>query len=207
MKKIIPLCLALMSIVLFLGIIFKNEQHLKNSQSIYVRLQPVDPRSFIQGDYMALRYQLYLVPQDTKLQTGNPTKPTNETTETVGQVFSGHYYDERIKNNSSVLTFVELDQQRRVIHTYFDPPKNVKTTGLILKNPDNRYTSLYPASKSFLFAEGLGQCYQAAQYAEFKVDQQGNTILASLRGAQLQDLDCENKQYWRDGFSPANKAL
>ncbi len=56
MKKIIPLCLALMSIVLFLGIIFKNEQHLKNSQSIYVRLQPVDPRSFIQGDYMALRY-------------------------------------------------------------------------------------------------------------------------------------------------------
>ena len=98
MKKIIPLCLALMSIVLFLGIIFKNEQHLKNSQSIYVRLQPVDPRSFIQGDYMALRYQLYLVPQDTRI---HPTKPTNETTETVGQVFSGHYYDERIKNNGN----------------------------------------------------------------------------------------------------------
>jgi uncharacterized membrane-anchored protein len=207
MKKMIPLCLALISVVLFLGIIFKNEQHLKNSQSVYVRLQPVDPRSFIQGDYMALSYQLYLVPQNTKLQTENPIKPNNETTETIGQVFSGHYYDERIKNHSSVLTFVELDQQRRVIHTYFDPPKNVKTVQLLLKNPDNRYTSLYPASKSFLFAEGLGKCYQAAQYAEFKVDQRGNAILASLRGPELQDLNCENKQRWQDGFAAANKAL
>lgn len=210
MKKIIPLCLACISIIIFLGIIFKNEQHLKNSQSIYVRLQPVDPRSFIQGDYMALNYQLYLIPQDTRLSTGKPLDAANidkESTESISQVFSGRYYDEHIKNKSSILTYVVLDQQHRVIHTYFAPPENMATLKLILKNPDNRYTSLYPASKSFLFAEGLGQCYQAVHYAEFKVDKQGNAILASLKGEQLQDLDCENKQRWRDGLRSTNKAL
>lgn len=209
MKKFIPLCLALICIILFLGIIFKNEQHLKNSQSIYVRLQPADPRSFIQGDYMALNYQLYLAPQETRFSIENhldSTKPAIESNETISQVFSGHYYDDRIKNKSSVLNYVALDQQRRVIHTYFEAPKNIATVLLILKNPNNRYTSLYPASKSFLFAEGLRQCYQAAHYAEFKVDQQGNAILASLRGKQLQDLDCENKQRWRDGFRSVNKS-
>ena len=50
MKKMTPLALALLSIAVFLGLIFKNEWHLNNSQTMYVRLQPVDPRSIIQGD-------------------------------------------------------------------------------------------------------------------------------------------------------------
>ena len=55
---------------------------------------------------------------------------------------------------------------------------------------------MYPASNSFLFAEGLAECYQAAQYAEFKVDEKGNPLLASLRGEDLKDLACEDRKKW-----------
>lgn len=195
MKKMIPLCLALFSIVVFLGMIFKNELHLKNSESIYVRLQPVDPRSILQGDYMALNYQLYFAPQNSTPENTNQPDINSE-----DHIFSGQYFDEIIKNKSSIVTYVELDPQKRVIHTRFEPLKNVQTQRLILQNPDNRYTRLYPALQSFLFAEGLAECYQQAEYAEFKVDEQGNAILMSLKGDQLQDLGCEAKRDWFESF-------
>lgn len=195
MKKMIPLCLALSSILVFLGMIFKNELHLKNSESIYVSLQPVDPRSILQGDYMALNYQLYFAPQNSTHENTNQSNINSE-----DHIFSGYYFDEIIKNKSSVVTYVELDSQRRVIHTRFELPQKVRTYRLILQNPNNRYSRLYPASKSFLFAEGLADCYQQAKYAEFKVDEQGNAILTALKGDQLQDLGCEAKRDWFQSF-------
>ena len=199
MKRIIPLVLAIISVVIFSGLIFKNEHHLNNSESMYVRLQPVDPRSLIQGDYMVLNYQLYFAPQNVE-RDAVATSAVNE----KEHIFSGNYFDELIKNKSSVLVYVELDQQKRVIHTYFNAHKNVQTSKLILQNPNNQHMSLYPASQSFLFAEGLAECYQASQYAEFKVDKQGNAILATLRGEHLQDLDCEAKHHWWNGLVPKN---
>ena len=59
MKKFLPLILAGFSILLFVGLILKHEHHLANSQSIFVELAPVDPRSILQGDYMALNYELH----------------------------------------------------------------------------------------------------------------------------------------------------
>ena len=187
MRKIIPLVLAIICIVIFSGLMWKNESHLKNSQSIYVRLQPVDPRSLIQGDYMVLDYQLYLAPESTAENQSD-------------QIYSGHSHDQYIHNKSSVPVYVELNAERIVIHTYFDRPKATSVSKLILKNPNNRADLLYPASKSFLFSEGLAECYQQAQYAEFKVDSQGNAILASLRGGGLRDLGCGTQRSWFDGF-------
>ena len=198
MKKMIPLCLALVSIAVFLGLIFKNEWHLKHSQNIYVRLQPVDPRSILQGDYMQLNYQLYFAPQNSTLENTN-----QQSSNQADDIFSGYYFDQIIQNKSSIVTYVELDSQRRVIHTSFEPLKNVQVQRLILQNPNNRYTMLYPASKSFLFAEGLAECYQQAEYAEFKVDEQGNAILTALKGNQLQDLGCEKQAHWLDSFDRA----
>ena len=200
MKKMIPLCLALSCMLIFLGMIFKNELHLKNSESIYVRLQPVDPRSILQGDYMALNYQLYFAPQNVTHENTNQPNINSE-----DHIFSGLYFDEIIKNKSSIVAYVELDAQRRVIHTHFELPQKVRTYRLILQNPNNRHSMLYPASKSFLFAEGLADCYQQAKYAEFKVDEQGNAILTALKGDQLQDLGCEAKRDWFESFHSTNK--
>jgi hypothetical protein len=119
-----------------------------------VRLQPVDPLDSSGRLYGAELSTLFCA---SKFESES-TNQANSNQE--DHIFSGHYFDEVIKNKSSVLTYVELDAQRRVIHSYFELPKNVRTARLILQNPNNRYSELYPASKSFLFAEGLADCYQ-----------------------------------------------
>ena len=189
MKRNIPIILAVLSVVFFIGLILKNEQHLKRSDSIFIRLAPVDPRSLIQGDYMVLNYDLSFA--GLPVQNSQIDIPTSVTV---------------IQNKPKLMAYVVLDDQRRVVKTSFDPrllemyPKS--SHRLMLKNPDNRLNALYPASNSFLFAEGLAECYQAAQYAEFKVDEKGNAILASLRGEDLKDLACEDRKKWWRGNLP-----
>lgn len=185
MKKYVPIILACLCILMFLWIIVANEQHLKKSEAIYIKLQPVDPRSLIQGDYMQLNYELYL--------------PELANAEADFEVIQG---------KAHVLAYVELDAMRRVKATTFEPQQNHQLQKLILKNPHNHSSALYPSTQSFLFAEGLGECYEKAQYAEFKVNREGKAILAGLKGEDLKDLGCEQRKGWWQGSVPilVNKA-
>ncbi|HAI54372.1 MAG TPA: GDYXXLXY protein, partial [Acinetobacter nosocomialis] len=60
MKKYFSLMLAVATVLFFVGLVAKNEWHLHQSKSIFIKLKPVDPRSILQGDYMALAYELNL---------------------------------------------------------------------------------------------------------------------------------------------------
>ena len=54
--------IALVSLVIILGLvnwsIATKERHLAEARIVYLALAPVDPRSLMQGDYMALRFRL-----------------------------------------------------------------------------------------------------------------------------------------------------
>lgn len=58
MNKII----ALVALIAVLGIvnasIIDKEKHLAEGQVVYLELAPVDPRSLMQGDYMALNFRV-----------------------------------------------------------------------------------------------------------------------------------------------------
>jgi uncharacterized membrane-anchored protein len=177
MKKYFSLILALATMLFFATLVVKNEWHLHHSKSIFIELKPVDPRSILQGDYMALAYELHL--QSLKALAGSES-------EALEQV---------VFNRSSVPAKIILDSQNRVVGTVLDT-NNSFGQRLILKNPENRLQALYPASRSFLFAEGLAQCYEKAKYAEFKVNPKGEAILFDLRGEGLQPLNCEKQKYW-----------
>ena len=181
MKKYFSLVLAIATTLFFVGLIAKNEWHLDHSKSIFIELKPVDPRSILQGDYMALAYELNL--QSLKALAGSES-------EALDQVIFKH---------SSVPAKVILDSQNRVVRTILEPNNLSAEQSLILKNPENRYQALYPASRSFLFAEGLAQCYQKAKYAEFKVNTKGEAILFDLRGEGLQPLNCKQQKNWWEG--------
>ena len=51
---------AVIMLVIILAVInfsiYSKEQHLKQGDTVYLKLAPVDPRSLMQGDYMALRF-------------------------------------------------------------------------------------------------------------------------------------------------------
>lgn len=174
MKKYFPIILACFSCVFFLALIIRNELHLKNSDSIFIQLQPVDPRSLIQGDYMVLNYHLFW--HDVSLN--------------------------QIQNQATVIAYIQVDHDKRVTATTLTAkyPQKIQ-----LKNLSNQIDQLYPASNSFLFAEGLAECYQRAEYAEFKINPQGKSILASLRDANLAALNCEDKKSWWQGFNLSNE--
>ena len=151
-----------------------------------MRLAPVDPRSILQGDYMALNYQLYF-----SAAVGN-TKDDVTSTEVMTM--------DQLHDRSHILSYVQLDTQRRVMKTSFDvrllkqyPQQVVK---LLLKNPRNTFESLYPAANSYLFAEGLEPCYRNAQYAELKVKHNGQPLLVALVDKNLKSLNCEQPRSW-----------
>jgi uncharacterized membrane-anchored protein len=64
MNKLItsPRCLTLLGALLVLGALnfsIAGKEHIKRSgETVYLQLAPVDPRSLMQGDYMALRFAL-----------------------------------------------------------------------------------------------------------------------------------------------------
>lgn len=183
MRKFFPLYLALLSIVLFGGLIVKHERHLKSSQTIFVELAPVDPRAMLQGDYMALNYQLHFQAASAGNGTALPMQELN--------------------HRSQVMSYVQLDTQRRVIQTSFNPVvlnTQPQVSGrLILKNPRNTVDALYPAASSFMFAEGLEPCYGRARFAELKVKENGMALLANLVDRQLKPLNCKNQKNWWQG--------
>lgn len=190
MKKMIPLWLAAFSIGLFLIMIGRHEWHLAHSGSIYVKLKPVDPRSILQGDYMALNYQLYLAELPPAMELIEDHLPSDAA--------KAYFY-----NQPSILSYVQLDAQRRVIQTRFDPQLLNDYPGasvkLVLQNPHNTFEGLYPAARSFLFAEGLEPCYRNAQFAELKVRENGQPLLVNLVGENLKALNCEQQNDWWKG--------
>jgi uncharacterized membrane-anchored protein len=193
MKKFLPLILAGFSILLFVGLILKHEDHLANSQSIFVELAPVDPRSILQGDYMALNYELHFegdAEADRGEEGGLPDKKIAA-------------LEKRIQDQTHLLSYIQLDDQHRVIQTSLDKSllKIAPETSmsLILKNPSNRLANLYPAANSFLFAEGLEPCYRNAKYAEIKVKDNGQALLANLVDQNLRALNCESQKDWVQG--------
>ncbi|HJF27148.1 MAG TPA: GDYXXLXY domain-containing protein [Acinetobacter lwoffii] len=186
MKKFLPLYLAILNIALFSALILQHEWHLKNSQSMFVELMPVDPRSILQGDYMVLSYQLHF---------GAAARQSSQ------QSFSDLRIDD-FENQSQVLSYVQLDKQRRVIMTSFDQRLlggSAAFSKLVLKNPRNTFESLYPAANSFMFAEGLESCYRNAKFAELKVQENGEAVLVDLVDQQLNSLNCKTrKSWWQD---------
>jgi uncharacterized membrane-anchored protein len=58
MKKIVFIVASVLALAAFNYSIFQNEQIKANGETVYLKLAPVDPRSLMQGDYMALRYAI-----------------------------------------------------------------------------------------------------------------------------------------------------
>jgi uncharacterized membrane-anchored protein len=61
MKRWQSISLAVLTLLVLLVVnflIFQKERLLASGQTVFLELAPVDPRSLIQGDYMALRYKI-----------------------------------------------------------------------------------------------------------------------------------------------------
>jgi len=141
-------------------VIYDKERLLTDGRIVLLELAPVDPRSLMQGDYMALRFKVADV------------------------AFGRGKAKEGLRDGRMVLT---LDPRAVGSFARFDDgttlnPDEVRMLYRI-RNQNPKF-----ATNAYFFQEGTARLYQDARYGEFRVNPKGDAILTGLRGPNLAPL-------------------
>lgn len=161
MRKVIVLISALLILAGVNVSIYRKEQLLTNGKVVLVELAPVDPRSLMQGDYMALRF-----------------KAANEA---FGPTIN-------IRNLPSDGKLVLAHDERNVAaFKRFDNGSSLSANEIVIRY---RVRADQPkfATNAFFFQEGHAEHYASARFGEFRVADNGECILTGLRDANLKRL-------------------
>ena len=152
-----------LGLVLVLGgvnyAIYGKERIVRNGETIFLELAPVDPRSLMQGDYMALRFAL---------------ADAIERQRDVGA--------------ASRARTAPLAIDTRGVATLRGGLDSGDDTGPVIAFRI-RGGRVWLGTNAFFFSEGAADRYAAARYGEFKLDREsGDAVLVGLRDAELAPL-------------------
>lgn len=165
--------IALASLIIILALvnwsIFEKEKHLAKGRTVYLELVPVDPRSLMQGDYMALRFDLAEKVYGALPRSEKQKKWRHDIAASDG------------------FTVVTLNEQGIGIF------KDLYTNQALAKNEilmryRVRNGGVKFATNAFFFQEGFGKYYEPARYGQFKVDKKGELLLVAMHDKDLKKL-------------------
>ncbi len=159
MRKMIA---AFVGFIILAGVnytIYSREQLLHDGQIVLLELAPVDPRSLMQGDYMALDFAIN--------RTAFSTVPT-----------------EGLKDGNLV---VSLDKNSVAQFKRFADNTPVSDDEVLLRYRIRDDQPKF-ATNAYFFQEGTSEQYVSARYGEFRVSDRGDMILTKLRDAQFTEL-------------------
>lgn len=186
----VNLTIVVSTALIILGVInysiWQKEIHLANGEIIYLELAPVDPRSIMQGDYMALAFKISSQIQSAIL---------NETAEPKGQQEQG-WFDSSTPNEMQAqegFVIVNLDDDNRAEFASIDDGTQTLSTKQRKLQFRVSAGSLKFATNAFFFEEGDALLFEAAKYGEFKVNEHGEILLTGLLDENLKKLG-EEKQ-------------
>lgn len=150
-------------VVLFVGLglvlavanrdIRSKEQVIENGRLVLLELRPVDPRSMMQGDYMALRYAPAAFPELTAIERMAYRGTVIMTADAAG-----------------VARFARLDDGTALGAGEFR----------LRYRRQQYYGELRYGADSFFFEEGAGPAFAAAVYGMLRVDDDGDMVLVGL---------------------------
>ncbi|MGE6608602.1 GDYXXLXY domain-containing protein [Halomonas sp. NPDC076908] len=147
--------------------IWAKERHLGEGEVVYLELAPVDPRSLMQGDYMALNFELA-----NQIQSA---------------LFQGAVLQDEPQQASNGYVVVRLDEQRIAHFQRLDD-------GRALSNEERRlryrlrHGQVRFATDAFFFQEGHAERYEPARYGQFRVNGKGEPLLVAMHGDELNKL-------------------
>ena len=139
--------------------IYSRERLLTEGNVVLLQLAPIDPRSLMQGDYMALRFH-------------------------VANEIRSRIAEEALRDGYVVLT---LDERRIGTFSRIDDgtPSAANEARMRYRMRDKQIKF---ATNAFFFQEGDAQLYNKARYGEFRVGGDGDSILTGMRDDQLGTL-------------------
>ena len=164
MKSVAPRALIVLGALLTLGAVnvavVGKERVKRDGEIVYLPLAPVDPRSLVQGDYMALRFALAsdIARRDEVAQHAE-------------------------REGEAAFAPLALDDKRVASLAAGAAPAAIKLRYRI------RGGQVWLGTNAFFFEEGTAERFRGARYGEFRVDPgTGEAVLVGLRNGDLQAL-------------------
>lgn len=157
MRKLIAVLAGLIILLAVNVTIYQREKLLSEGRVILLELTPVDPRSLMQGDYMALRFKV------------------------ATDAFPGWNVERPSADGQLVVTLDErgVASFKRVA----DSTPLANNEALLKYRIRNNQVKF--ATNAFFFEEGSSQKYQSAHYGEFRVSPDGEMLLTNMRDTNL----------------------
>lgn len=147
--------------------ILDKEKHLAEGEVVYLELAPVDPRSLMQGDYMALRFAIGNRIRNALRQMPEESLPPG----------AGNGYVVVQLDSNNVARFQRLGTSKE--------PLSNDEMRLYYRLRDGRIKF---ATNAFFFQEGHAERYEAARYGQFRVNDKGEPLLVALHDENLSVL-------------------
>jgi uncharacterized membrane-anchored protein len=151
--------------------IWQREQLLANGHVVRLALAPVDPRSLMQGDYMALRFA---AAQDIGHLTQDDRQPA------VAGLWGGP------RTDGYLVLQPDAQGVAQPLRTQAAADPHGKQE--VVLRYRLRADGVRLVTNAFFFPEGEAQRYQQARYGELRVGDDGTGLLVRLLGADLQPL-------------------
>ncbi|MFZ2843768.1 GDYXXLXY domain-containing protein [Psychrobacter sp.] len=167
-KRVVCIVIALLGLLLILVVmtinVVKYETHLATGDTVLLALAPVDPRGFMQGDYMTLSYALEnevfaLLDKRANDDSRNARNMSND----------GYAIVALDKNN--VGQFVRLAKSNQ--------PDTLAANEMAI-HYRVRNGSMKLATNAFFFQEGHAEAFEAAEYGLFRVNKKGEPLLTDM---------------------------
>ncbi|MFI3190128.1 hypothetical protein BCS42_11940 [Crenothrix sp. D3] len=156
MRKIIILVTGVLILLAVNITIYQRQQLRNNGRVIYLELAPVDPRSLMQGDYMALNYN----------------------------IANNAFGFGRIKEGKDGYLIAELNEKNIATFKRLANDAPLANNEVLLRYRI-RNEQIKFATNAYFFEEGQAERYQSAKYGEFRVSEDGELLLTQLRDVNL----------------------
>ncbi len=166
MRKALALIAGIAILALANHAIYSRERLIAEGRVALLELAPVDPRSLMQGDYMALRFRV------------------------TGEIFRSRPNREELTDGRVVL---QLDPQGIARYRRLDDGSPLAADEIRIRYRV-RAGELKFATNAFFFQEGDARLYERARYGEFRVAEDGECLLTGMRGEKLERLGPPQKR-------------
>ena len=153
------------------GGIWQRERLLASGRVAILELAPVDPRSLMQGDYMALSFE-----------AGRDVQRLSQDDATQGGEGPGLF----ARTEGYVVLAPDAQGVARAVRIQ-DMPQPRSGNEIVLRyrvRPDG----VRIVTNAYFFPEGQAEHYAAARYGEIRVDDRGTGLLVRMLDAQLEPL-------------------
>ncbi|MDR1367134.1 MAG: GDYXXLXY domain-containing protein, partial [Candidatus Accumulibacter sp.] len=162
-------------LAIFMGLFVRSVQQkeilLSDGKPITLQLTPRDPRSLMQGDYMVLNLMLEDMIENA-----------------LGKARDGR--NNSFSGASRVgVAIIEPDARGvyQFVSLYDDAlPLGEKQAKIVYRSSGY---DVRVGSGSFFFREGMGRAFEAARYADLRIDEKGQCLITGLRNEALEIID------------------